>query len=141
MAKQQFVPNKPVQQRQVTVQQQVFSGPIPDPETLSRYDAISVGFADRLIQMAEKEQSSRLENQKQLIDMEQFNQKREHLNIRRAQIYALVSVLGVVGLCVYCLYLNQPETAKVIAISVLVGLAAVFLGYKLKNRNQNNSRH
>jgi uncharacterized membrane protein len=36
-----------------------FEGPVPDPESLQKYEAIQAGFANRLITMAEKEQEAR----------------------------------------------------------------------------------
>ncbi len=41
-------------------QKQFYSGPIPDPESLQKYENISPGFANRLLTMAEVEQSSRI---------------------------------------------------------------------------------
>ncbi len=38
---------------------EVFSGPLPTPSILKQYDAITAGFADRIVAMAEKEQSHR----------------------------------------------------------------------------------
>ena len=38
---------------------EVFYGPLPPPSILKQYDAISPGFADRIIAMAEKEQHHR----------------------------------------------------------------------------------
>ena len=36
-----------------------FSGPLPHPDILSRYDAITPGAADRIISMAEREENHR----------------------------------------------------------------------------------
>lgn len=45
-------------------QQKFYSGPIPDPDSLQKYEDVCPGFAERLMSMAEKEQSERIQIQK-----------------------------------------------------------------------------
>ena len=42
-----------------TVSEQSFSGPLPPPSMLDQYDSVQDGFADRIVSMAESEQSHR----------------------------------------------------------------------------------
>lgn len=45
--------------RFVNQRSEMFSGPIPDPESLKKYDSIQSGLADRLVKLAEEEQRQR----------------------------------------------------------------------------------
>ena len=52
---------KPPTQMQASIQQVTFSGPLPAPHDLEKYDKIIHNGAERIMSMAEKEQASRLE--------------------------------------------------------------------------------
>jgi len=43
----------------IQIQQSAFSGPIPPPEFLQKYNEILPGLADRLVRMAEKQEDHR----------------------------------------------------------------------------------
>ncbi|GAB6010842.1 DUF2335 domain-containing protein [Viscerimonas tarda] len=47
----------------VAVQHQAYSGPIPDPESLAKYETIQSGFAERIMRMAEDEAAHRRKNE------------------------------------------------------------------------------
>ncbi len=57
-------PKVTLEQRQITTR----SGPIPDPGTLAEYDALLPGAAERILKMAEKQQSSRIENEQRQLE-------------------------------------------------------------------------
>ncbi len=44
---------------ELTLQAKHFEGPLPPPEQLKQYEEVSPGFAERIVQMAEKEQDFR----------------------------------------------------------------------------------
>jgi len=121
--------NQPTQP--ATIQQQVaftqHIGPIPDPDTLGRYNEVNPGFAERIVTMAEKEQLHRHENDVTVLNNQEKQHKRNTNTFRLGQYLALISVLLIVGLCLYCLILGYPTQAATIACSVIVGLAAVFI--------------
>jgi len=60
-------PDKEVKKVIQTVSQQTFSGPIPPPEMLGQYDAIQNGLADRIVSMAESQQTHRQSLEKQSV--------------------------------------------------------------------------
>ena len=101
-----------------------------------RYEVINPGFANRLMQMAEKEQEHRMNTQLFLINTEKTLQTKDLDNIRRGQIFALVSVVLVLLLCAYIAYAGQAQEAKWVAVSVIVGLAGVFITGRLKNSDK-----
>ena len=57
-------PKEEVRKVVQTVSEHAFSGPLPPPSMLGQYDSVQNGFADRIVSMAESEQSHRqsLEN-------------------------------------------------------------------------------
>jgi uncharacterized membrane protein len=132
-------PQKHNQHSQQTVQlthTQVSVSPLPSPNDLERYEVINPGFANRLMQMAEKEQEHRMNTQLFLINTEKTLQTKDLDNIRRGQIFALVSVVLVLLLCAYIAYAGQAQEAKWVAVSVIVGLAGVFITGRLKNSDK-----
>jgi uncharacterized membrane protein len=52
--------NQPAVAVQAQIRAQTFSGPLPPPDLLDAYERTMPGLADRIVKMAEKEQSERL---------------------------------------------------------------------------------
>jgi len=63
-----------------------YSGPLPPPAALEKYEKIQPGAADRIISMAEKEQSSRIAAQTE-------GSKRGFCLLSRGQIFAFITAL------------------------------------------------
>ena len=117
--------------------EQIFSGPVPPPEVLEKYEQIQPGFAERLLKMAEKEQESRIESQQKAFDAEKELATFELNNYKRGQIFALVSVFLVVALCGYALFKNFDKSARDIGVAVIIGVAGVFItGRVLKSKKR-----
>lgn len=116
-----------------TVIAQRFVGPVPDPDTLAKYEQISPGFAERLICMAEKEQKFRHDTQQCIIQNQHLQHKREIDSFRIGQFLAILSVLLVVSLCFYGFYKGYSSASATIATSVIIGLASVFIWRSNKN--------
>jgi uncharacterized membrane protein len=130
---------KQPQGQQITVsQQKLYQGPIPEPDELQKYEDIQPGFAERLLQMAEKEQQHRHQKENNLIVTSDLQHQRDNNTFRFGQICALIAVALVVGLCVYSFYLGNAEQAKTIAVSVIIGLAGVFALRKLVPGSKEN---
>ncbi len=123
---------------QRTLSQSLYSGPVPDPDTLGKYEAIQPGFAERLLTMAEKEQSNRHFREQADRDQEKYicdHIERQHLrdskSFNKGQYLAFLSVILVVALCSYCVYRGFASQAQYIAIWVIVSLAGVFVLRKI----------
>ena len=127
--------NKP-QQQQVAFMQHKHIGPIPDPSTLEKYNQIQEGFAERIVIMAEKEQSHRHENDIRILVNQENQHKRNTNTFRIGQTLALIAVAGIIGLCVYCIVLGFATQAASIACTVTVGLASVFVVNKSVTNKQ-----
>jgi len=105
----------------------LFIGPLPSPDLLAKYEDIHPGIAERILQMAEKEQVERHRQEQQLIEMERKNQRSLNWNVIRGQVLAFFSVLVISALCAYFAFLGDIPTAGKTAIWVIVSLAAVFI--------------
>jgi len=65
---------------------------------------------------------------------------KEEINLKkRGQIFALISVVLIIGLCSYAFYLNFPTQAATIATVVIVGLAGVFVYNRKQEQKENKS--
>ncbi len=122
--------------------QEIYEGPIPDPETLAKFESIQPGFAERLLSMAEKEQSARHKFTESMIELEKETAKTELLNFKRGQILAFCSVILIVGICAYAFYLDFGKEARDMAVAIIIGLAAIFITgrviYKAKKEQANS---
>jgi uncharacterized membrane protein len=109
------------------VRQQLFSGPIPSPEALERYEQICPGAADRIISMAEKEQNERIAadktHQKDNTDIA----TKELIALTRGQYFGFISVLAVLSLCFFIGYQGELKTASTLAGGITVALASAFV--------------
>lgn len=114
-------------------QKEILVGPVPDPETLLKYESIKPGFSDRLMVMAEKEQNARIAQNERLIDLE-FKEA----NTRRwGLFFGLLSVVFVIALSFYSFWLGYPtQGASIVVGGVLANLAAVFVTKLLKDKEQ-----
>ena len=105
-----------------------FSGPLPRPEDLAKYDQIVPGAAARIIQMAEKEMSHRHDNEKKL-------SKSIIWTTVMSIIFAFLSVIILSLLCFYAIYKDYPTVAASIAVGAIAAVAGVFL-YKSSKKEK-----
>lgn len=111
------------QGHRLLLQQQVHQGPIPDPESLARYDSIVPGAAERIISMAEKEAKHRhsieIRSVKNSIGL-------SYLGV----IFAFLSVIMLSVLVFYALKKNFDTTAAWIAVGAIASVASVFIFFR-----------
>lgn len=115
--------NKTKSHAEITAVSQ-YSGPLPRPEDLIRYNEAVPGAAERIITMAEKEMSHRHETERKLV-----NNK-----IRLAYvstILSFISVLVLSALIGYSLYIGKFNTAIGVAIGAIASVAGVFIYAKV----------
>jgi len=95
-------------------------GPIPDPETLGKYDIVQPGLAGRIVAMAETQMTHR-------IDMESRVIKGAEARANRGQIFAAVLSVAAFGLAFWLVSLGQYGYGAGIVTGTLVSLAGVFV--------------
>jgi uncharacterized membrane protein len=112
---------------------QQFSGPIPPPQILSGYDQVQAGFAERIVAMAEKEQSHRHGLENQALNSSISIQK-------RGQIFALLLSLLILAISGFLIYEGKELAGSALAGATLTGLAYIFItGRKDKHPTKNAS--
>lgn len=112
--------------RTIQVSQQHYSGPLPKPEDLAKYDQVVPGAAERIISMAEKEMQHRHNTENKL-------SKEVTRTTFISIVFAFLSVLILCGIVVYALYLGFASVAATIAVGSIAAVGGVFI-YKTKNR-------
>jgi uncharacterized membrane protein len=115
----------PAEKNHLVQVQQHYSGPLPHPDALARYDEIVPGAAERIIRMAEKEMEHRHSTDDQL-----------NKNAIRATYlgitFAFISVLILSGSVIYALYKGFDTVAASIAVGSIAAVAGVFIFFKSK---------
>ncbi len=106
---------------------------------LEKYEQIYPGIAERILQMAEKEQAERHREKQELLELEKKNQRSLNFNIRLGLFLGFGSVLVSSSMCVYFAYLGNVDAAADAAKWVIASLAGVFVAgryftYKSKTK-------
>ena len=106
-----------------------FSGPIPHPDIIEKYERILPGSADRIIAMAERQASHRQDMEKKMIESESRD---GFLGI----IFAFMLGLGCLIACVVVVCL-VPKNAGAIASAFLgvTGIGSITSGFIRSSRN------
>lgn len=107
-----------------------FSGPLPPPDFLRQYDAVVPGLADRIVRMAEKQETHRHGLEKQVVAAEI---KRAYLGMASGLLVALFG-LTIGGIL---LYHEKVVVGSIFAGGTLVSIVGVFVygvGQRRKER-------
>lgn len=96
------------------------SGPLPPPVLLSGYDQIVPGAAERLIQMAEKDQEYTHDISRSALSAHRWE-------VHVGQALAAATVFAAFGLAGYALHLGMETAAVGIGGATVVGLATAFI--------------
>jgi uncharacterized membrane protein len=125
-----MVPNNPEKiQRQLQMQAVSFSGPLPPPQLLHQYNEVVPDGAERLMKMAEVQQTHRQELERTVI----------HGNVRseaRGQWMGLLISLVVVGAGTYLAAIGKQLTGGLLVGVDVVALASVFVYGKHLQRQE-----
>ena len=117
---------KPVQERS----QSYYQGIIPSPEMMEKYKGVDETLPGRLVTLTEDEAAHRrgIENK---ITTHAF------VTTLIGQIFAFLAVGLICGLSYMFMINGNAEAGKYIAISIIVSLAALFLGRKVFVKKEN----
>lgn len=105
----------------------MFSGPLPPPEILAKYDDVSPGFAERLMTMAENNQAHRHAMEREVIPA------RAKLELRGQIIGAAIAFL-VLAFAGWFVYLGKSTTAIGLVVGEAVTLVGLFLYSDMRKR-------
>ena len=112
-----------------------FSGPVPPPETLAKYESIVPGVAERIFKMAENEAAARI----RIEEKESDNEVQLTKNIVRSSFlgifFAFASVVLLAALACIALINDYPAVASatVVIIASVAGMFILFRNRKNKN--------
>ncbi|WP_278925353.1 DUF2335 domain-containing protein [Staphylococcus auricularis] len=81
------------------------SGPLPDPKDFEEYEEVLPGSADRIVKMAEKNQSHRIEIEKQ--EQEKYYESNNTITIKGIVSSTIISVSGIMGSVVLGIFGNE----------------------------------
>jgi len=111
----------PASQAQITTayQREYFSGPVPPPSLLARYNDVVPNGAERILGMAERQSKHRELLEAQVVAANIQGQSRGSLY---AFIIALVTILG--GM--FLIYTGKNASGLTAIIASLVGLTSIF---------------
>jgi len=104
-----------------------FSGPMPHPELLGRYEALCPGSANRIIKMAEQEAEHRRAAETKIIDAQIKDRSDQYTESRCGQICALVITLAALGLGAYTAAQGHEWAGSVIGVGGIGGIVTTFI--------------
>ena len=95
------------------------SGPIPSAEELEHLDRVQPGFANRCVEMAEREQCHRHGLETSVVSYEGSLRQ-------RGQIFALLALIVLVLAVAWLAYLGFGQSAAALGTATIVGVVGVF---------------
>ena len=96
------------------------SGPLPDAETITQYNAVIPNGADRIMQMAEKQQDHRMQLENKAI-------KHQLSESSRGQIFGFVLCLISLSIAGYLVYTDREISGSLLGGSTIVSLTTIFV--------------
>ena len=106
-----------------------YSGPLPDPETLGKYDLVVPGSAERIIRMAEEEAKARRDNERKSIV---HSITLTYLGI----IFAFFSVIIISWLVWYAIAHEFGTVGASIAVGCIAAVAGVFIFFRRSKKRE-----
>ena len=104
----------------LTVRHEVFQGPLPHPEDLSRYDDIVPGAGHRILAMAEGEQ-------KHVHDLDRRKINENAKDVKRGQQFAFLVAIAAFASTVCLGYFGQSTAATAVGGTTVLGLVWAFI--------------
>ena len=112
--------------RQHRVEQ--FSGPVPHPDLLRKYDELMPGLADRLVKMAEKSMDAEILLQEKALSVHETEirsrdrqERQEHTDYRLGVLVAVLVVILFLSVAVFSIYSGAYAVASAV-IATLAGI-------------------
>lgn len=105
------------------IRNESFSGPLPHPKILQGYDDVASGLAERIVQMAEREQAHRLACEEQMV--------RGAVNETvRGQWFGLIVAILLIGVAALLGMYGHEWLGGVIGGATIISLVTVFVTNK-----------
>ena len=118
----------------ILTKQELFSGPLPHPDILARFNVVVPGSAEIIIQMAENQSAHRIEIEKKVINSDIGNSK-------RGQIFGfVVAILGLLSSFVLVLK-GYQVVGTILGGATLVSLVGVFVYGSESRKNERKEKN
>ena len=111
------------------VQIERFSGPLPSPEVLEKYNAIEPGSANRIIRMAESQAQHRQSLERTIIESRTRSEE-------RAQILGTILALAIGGGAMGLVAMGHPVGGVVTLVAEVAALASIFVYGRRKQQTE-----
>lgn len=120
--------------KMVQVQWKAYSGPLPEPEDLDKFNQIIPNGADRIMRMAEKQSEHRMALERLVVQGQQSQSKAgQWLG------FATTVLLTVAGF--WIALQGNTAVASVIFGTTILGLASVFIAGKFMQKRDLDQKH
>lgn len=138
-----LIPNEDDKKKAMLVMasyEEKYSGPIPHPKHLEAYENICKGLADRLVKMAEAQQSHRFNIENKAITEQVGSNK-------RGQWFAFILAILFVCVCVFVMAIVNSIVGVIMIAIVAIGIFALYKDGKmsisadLKNKRVSGGAH
>ena len=108
------------------------SGPLPAPSELAEYENIKIGFAERILTMAESQSKHRQELEKKQLDAEVKHLQRRDTEAKIGQFFAFTIVLTALFVGLYAALEGQQIFATIISSLSLASIVWAFVNGRKK---------
>ena len=116
---------KEVKKALMIIRSEMYSGPIPPPEALARYEEIQSGAADRILKMAEKQQEHRMALETKAIGGQVDQSK-------RGQLFGFILVFVCIAVAViFAVYFGMTAFAVTFLCVTMVSVVGLFVTGKM----------
>jgi uncharacterized membrane protein len=122
------------------IRSQSFSGPLPPPELLGRYDSLCPGSADRIITVAEKESEHRRSIEQALVRSDIEQEVRDSHEARRGQVCALIITLAAIVAGSFTALHGHEIAGSIIGVGGIGGIVTSFLIGQVRRRQNGENR-
>lgn len=106
--------------QKISMQSEVYSGPLPHPAILKQYEDVMPGAADRIFKMAERQASSRQENERSII-------KAESRDSLLGEIFAFIISMFGIGGGIWLINSGNTAAGSVLSALCLGSIVASFI--------------
>ena len=108
----------------ITIQREMYSGPIPHPQLLAEYERLQPGSTDRFLKLAEQQQIHRMELEKQAISSQLKSNE-------RGQLFGFILSSLVITAGIVLFVVGMPWLGVVLIAGIIAVLAVLFLRGKV----------
>lgn len=105
----------------------LFSGPLPPPEILAKYENLQTGLAERIIRMAEEQASHRQTLETKSLEAKIHHFKKRNAKAKLGQIYAFIVAMAAILGGLTLAYFDKQIVAAIISGLGLGGIITAFI--------------